>query len=131
MAAARTVSSSTEPPRGHRRRRNKKDHPEYRAFLKQVGANLRRARWAADRTLEQVAADVLTFRLLAELERGRGNPTLLTLFLLGRELDVAVKDLVDVEPVKAGRVPLKERDAKPPQLGRKPTPRRFGKKTKR
>ncbi len=128
MPPARTVPSGSENPRGPRRRKNKKDHPEYRAFLKHVGANLRRARWAADKTLEQVAADVLTFRLLAELERGRGNPTLLTLFLLGQELDVAVKDLVDVELAKPGRTPLKEREAIQPKQGRKPTVRRFPKK---
>ncbi len=103
---------------------------KFDAFVKQVGANLRRARWAANKTQEQVAAEVLTFRLLAELERGRGNPTLHTLFLLAQELDVAVKDLVDVEPAKPGRIPLKERKAVQPRRGRKPVPRRFAKKAK-
>lgn len=103
---------------------------KFDAFLKQVGANLRRARWAAEKTQEQVAAEVLTFRLLAELERGRGNPTLRTLFVLARELDVAVKDLVDVEPSKPGRVPLKDREANAPKRGRKPAVRRLVKKSK-
>jgi transcriptional regulator with XRE-family HTH domain len=95
---------------------------EFASFIRQVGANLRRARWAAEMTQEEVAAAALTFRLLAELERGRGNPTLRTLFLLAKALDVTVKDLVDVE--KSSRPPLNARKATPPKRGRKPKPRR-------
>lgn len=103
---------------------------KFDAFLKAVGVKLREARWAADKTQEEIAAKVLTFRLLAELERGRGNPTLRTLFELARELDVYVHELVDVEPEKPGRVPLKDRKGTPPRRGRKPKPRRAAKKTK-
>jgi transcriptional regulator with XRE-family HTH domain len=46
---------------------------DFGTFVKRVGARVRRARWAEGLTQEEVAAAVLTFRLLAELERGRGN----------------------------------------------------------
>jgi transcriptional regulator with XRE-family HTH domain len=98
---------------------------EFSAFVRRVGANVRRARWAAGMTQEQVAAAVLTFRLLAELERGRGNPTLRTLFLLAQKLRVSVKDLVDLDA--AGRLALTARKLVPPKRGRKPKPRRMAK----
>lgn len=95
------------------------------SFLARVGANVRRARWATAQTQEQVAAAVLTFRLLAELERGRGNPTLKTLFFLAKQLDVTVSELVDVEPARPGRIPLKKRKLTPAKRGRKQKPRRL------
>jgi transcriptional regulator with XRE-family HTH domain len=78
-------------------------------------------------TQEEVAAAVLTFRLLAELERGRGNPTRHTLFMLAQKLHVSVKDLVDVGDGPRAAVPLAERPAVPPKRGRKPKPRRLTK----
>ena len=53
---------------------------------------------------EEAAAEVLTFRLLAQLERGDGNPTLQTLFLLAKKLGVSVRDLVEV----GDEIPLDE-----------------------
>jgi transcriptional regulator with XRE-family HTH domain len=94
-------------------------------FAKVVGANARKARWSAGLTQEQAATEVLTFRLLAELERGKGNPTLKTLFLLARRLGVSVRDLVEVGGEKELAVPLHqakvEKTTKP---GRKPRPKR-------
>jgi transcriptional regulator with XRE-family HTH domain len=79
---------------------------------------------------EALAADVLTFRLVAELERGHGNPTLRTLFTLCRKLDVSVSELFDVEPGRPGRIPLLERNANPPKPGRKNKPRRLVKRSR-
>jgi transcriptional regulator with XRE-family HTH domain len=80
-------------------------------FSKLVGSNARKARWRAQMTQEEAASEVLTFRLLAALERGGGNPTLRTLFLLARKLGVSVRDLVEVgtekpldEPLYAAKV---------------------------
>ena len=75
-------------------------------FTKLVGRNARKARWLAKQTQEEAAAEVLTFRLLAALERGEGNPTLQTLFLLARKLGVSVMDLVQVGGEKLREEPL-------------------------
>lgn len=93
---------------------------DFPTFVRRVGANVRRARWAAGKTQEEVAAAALTFRLLGALERGRGNPTLQTLFLLAETLDVTVAELVDVTAPK----PKKVADAvtRRPKPGRKPRP---------
>jgi transcriptional regulator with XRE-family HTH domain len=101
---------------------------DFGVFVKRVGARVRRARWAEGLTQEQVAAAVLTFRLLAELERGRGNPTLRTLFKLAQKLRVSVKDLVDAGDGPRGAVPLDERQPAAPRPGRKAKPRRLAKR---
>ncbi|MGH7293309.1 MAG: helix-turn-helix domain-containing protein [Polyangiaceae bacterium] len=98
---------------------------EFSSFARRVGANVRRARWAAGMTQEAVGAEALTLRILSELERGHGNPTLTTLFSLARVLRVPVKDLVDVGDGPRGATPLAERKAVPPKPGRKPRPRRL------
>jgi transcriptional regulator with XRE-family HTH domain len=103
---------------------------DFSTFVKRLGANLRRARWAANLSQEALAADVLTFRLVAELERGSGNPTLRTLFALSRKLNVSVSELLDVEPARPGRVPLRERKANPPKPGRRAKPRRLAKRSR-
>jgi transcriptional regulator with XRE-family HTH domain len=101
---------------------------DFGAFVKRVGARVRRARWAEGLTQEEVAAAVLTFRLLAELERGRGNPTLRTLFMLAQKLRLSVSDLVDAGDGPRGATPLVERTAVPPKRGRKTKPRRLAKR---
>jgi transcriptional regulator with XRE-family HTH domain len=101
---------------------------DFGTFVRRVGARVRRARWAEGLTQEQVAAAVLTFRLLAELERGRGNPTLRTLFKLAQRLRLPVKDLVDVGDAPRGAVPFAERTAVAPKPGRKAKPRRLPKR---
>jgi transcriptional regulator with XRE-family HTH domain len=77
---------------------------DFGRLAKLVGRNVRKARWRAKLTQEEAAAEVLTFRLLAALERGEGNPTLRTLYLLARKFGVSVKDLVEV----GGEKPLEE-----------------------
>lgn len=93
---------------------------DFATFVRSVGANLRRARWAKGKTQIDLAA-VLTPRLVGELERGVGNPTLHTLFLLAEELDVPVSDLVDVGP--KARLRHSERALTAPPPGRKPKAR--------
>lgn len=80
-------------------------------YAKLVGLNARKARWRAKMTQEEAASEVLTFRLLAALERGGGNPTLRTLFLLAKKYGVSVKDLVEIgsekpldEPLHAAKI---------------------------
>lgn len=99
----------------------------FRRYSKLVGANARKARWRSKLTQEEAASEVLTFRLLAALERGEGNPTLQTLFLLAEKLGVSVKDLVEVgdeipleEPLHAAKI------EQPPR--RKPSNRVPGKR---
>ena len=92
----------------------------FRAFAKAVGANVRRARWAAEMTQEELASKALTFRLLSQLERGLGNPTLETLHLLAAALRVRVAELVDVPGDEAKGEPLATRKLKPPRRGPKP-----------
>ena len=49
---------------------------DFADILKQLGANLRQARWAAGMTQEEVAAKGISYRYYQELERGQRNPTL-------------------------------------------------------
>jgi transcriptional regulator with XRE-family HTH domain len=92
---------------------------DFASFVKRVGANLRKARWFAGLTQEQAASEVLTFRLLAALERGDGNPTLRTLWMLAERYDLAVRDVVEVGGEKSLRVPLhKAVVEKPPRRRR-------------
>ena len=91
---------------------------DFDAFRRRVGANVRRARWAAGLTLEELAAKTATYRVIGELERGRGNPQLVTLFELARELNVTVADLLDVE-TRPRYEPLRERRAVPPRRVRR------------
>ena len=99
---------------------------DFARFAKLVGQNARKARWRARLTQEEAAAEALTFRLLAALERGGGNPTLRTLFLLAQKYGVSVADLVTVagqpvldEPLYAAKVEQPER-RKPSQRVRRP-----------
>ena len=60
-----------------------------------VGRNLRRARKATGLTQEQVSERTgVAQQHLSELERGAGNPTVVTLYELAQVLGVAVVDLV-------------------------------------
>ncbi len=87
-------------------------------FRAAVGENLRRARWLAGLTQEQVEG--ITLRHYQELERGRRNPTLETLLILAQQFDVTVADLVNVRGFRASKTLLTDRKAEPPKVGRKP-----------
>ncbi|WP_170228851.1 helix-turn-helix domain-containing protein [Polyangium fumosum] len=93
---------------------------DFDRFIKAVGENVRKARWRAQLTQEEASADVLTFRLLGELERGDGNPSLRTLFLLAERLGVSVRDLVEVGDEPPLEVQLRDLQVDPPKRGRKP-----------
>ena len=93
-------------------------------FRRKVAARIQRARWRLGWTQADAAHRVgLTFRYFAEVERGRRNPTLDTLFSIAKALKVRVADLVDVEP--GPRVALDEIEVSPPRTGRKPKPTRL------
>jgi XRE family aerobic/anaerobic benzoate catabolism transcriptional regulator len=91
-------------------------------FARRFGQNVRRARWSAGLTLEALAAKTISFRLLGEIERGRGNPTLGTIFTLARALGVAPHELLAPES-KSKPTPT------PPKRGRKPKVRSRPSKT--
>lgn len=95
---------------------------DYGSFLRRVGDNLRRARWAAGLTQEEVAALGITYRYYQELERGQRNPTLRTLHMLAEQLHTTVAALCDVEPVATSRAAerMSNYQLKPPPRGRKP-----------
>jgi transcriptional regulator with XRE-family HTH domain len=57
-------------------------------------------------TQEQAASEVLTFRLLAALERGEGNPTLRTLWMLTERYGLSVRDVIEIGGEKPLKVPL-------------------------
>jgi transcriptional regulator with XRE-family HTH domain len=79
---------------------------DFETFVRRVGATLRKARWMAGLSQEQAASEVLTFRLLAALERGNGNPTLRTLLMLAERYGLSVRDVVEVGGEKPLKVPL-------------------------
>ncbi len=95
---------------------------EFDAYLRQLGANIRRARWVAGLTQEEVAARGITYRYFQELERGRRNPTMRTLFTLARILETPISLLTqtDQEAKSRGKEALGGAQAKPPKRGRKP-----------
>ena len=96
---------------------------DFDKYMRLVGQNVRKARWRAGLTQEDAAHDVLTFRLLGALERGQGNPTLRTLFLLAKRLGVSIPDLVEARDQKPLDVPLRELKVEPIKRGRKPKKR--------
>lgn len=62
---------------------------------KLVGENVRRARTAAGMTQEQFAErSGFSQQYLSDLERGRRNPTVLSLFEMATALETSVVDLV-------------------------------------
>ncbi|MBX3218933.1 MAG: helix-turn-helix transcriptional regulator [Labilithrix sp.] len=91
---------------------------DFARFRAAVGVNLKRARWLAGLTQEQVEG--VTLRHYQEIERGRENPTLETLFGLANQFGVTVADLVNVPSARASKVLLIERSATAPKVGRKP-----------
>ena len=93
---------------------------DFAKFLKYFGKNLRQARWISGQTQQEVAAQGLSFRWYAELERGQQNPTLKTVFDLAQILGVMPADLLDVPGARPSRVRLADRRATPPKRGRKP-----------
>ena len=96
----------------------------FEVLLRGMGARIRTARWLAGTTQEEVAAESgITFRHYAELERGRVNPTLRTLYELSRILGRTVGELVDVERRRSGRIDLRDAEASPPKRGRKAKPK--------
>lgn len=101
---------------------------DFEDFVKAVGHNIRRARWLKGLSQVDAAHEVLTPRLLAELERGQGNPTLYSLFAIAERLDMSVRDLVETGEEKALEVPLRDLPATKPKAGRKPKVRRLTKK---
>jgi transcriptional regulator with XRE-family HTH domain len=107
---------------------------DFEQFVAIVGSNLRKARWTAGLSQEAASAEVLTFRLLAALERGDGNPTLRSLWLLAEKYKVAVKDLVETGKEKPLPEPLaKLKVEKPPRrrpVHKVPSPRARRSKTK-
>jgi transcriptional regulator with XRE-family HTH domain len=91
---------------------------DFATFLKRLGQNVRRARWRAGLTQQDVAAKGITYRYYQELERGQRNPSLRMLVELSDILNVRVADLLDVGETRAA-VKLAEVTAAPPARGRK------------
>ena len=98
---------------------------KFDVFRSAFGENVRRARRAAHLTLEELAARALTNRLLSAIENGRGNPTLETVFILARTLQVQPHELLICAAAPAGYVPLDKRDAPVIPPGRKKKPARL------
>lgn len=96
---------------------------DFGSYLRRVGSNVRKARWALGLTQEQVAARGVTYRYYQEIERGERNPSLETLFTLARILDVTVAALVDVSPTTTAQARARMANAKleAPKRGRKPS----------
>ncbi len=86
---------------------------------------MRRARWAAGLTLEQVAGQGISFRHLQELETGKRNASLEVMLRLARLLKTTPGYFVDVNPsaTAKSRQRINDSNPKPPKTGRKPLPR--------
>lgn len=94
-------------------------------FQRRVGERVKKARWITGMTQEDAAAKAgLTYRYYQELERGRVNPTLRTLFSLARAFGRSVSELVEVEGKKTRGAALADAEATPPKVGRRPKVRR-------
>jgi transcriptional regulator with XRE-family HTH domain len=99
---------------------------ELDVYLRRVGENLRRARWAAGLTQENVAAGRITYRYYQELERGLHNPTLRTLHALAKHLNTTIAALCEVDRAATGRAidRMAEYGLEAPKRGRKPRGKR-------
>jgi transcriptional regulator with XRE-family HTH domain len=95
---------------------------EFGLYLRKIGQNVRRARWAAGLTQEAVAAEGITYRYYQEIERGVCNPTLRTMHHLARVLHTTIAALCNVEPQATLRAAERIADyrLKAPKRGRKP-----------
>lgn len=96
---------------------------EFEEYVRAVGRRIRKARWIAGLTQEQVAAQGINYRYYQEVERGARNPSLRTLFLLGRILDVPPSLFLEVEParqVAETREHFEKARPEGPRAGRKP-----------
>lgn len=68
----------------------------YDAFVADVASAIRSRREAAKLTLEDLAYEAdLTARHLHEIEKGRTNPTLRSLFNIATALGIKVRDILD------------------------------------
>lgn len=77
---------------------------------KTLAQNLRRYRLRAGLSQEQIAERMDVDRAyVSGLERGRRNPTLMTLWLAGRALGVTVADLVNESPTEDATEPRRVR----------------------
>ena len=90
-------------------------------FLQRVAANIRKARWVAGMTQEQVAEHGFGWRHYQEIEAGQRQVTLRTLHRLANIFGTTVADLVETQSSEEIRlrIPLLEIDADPPKRGRK------------
>uniref|UniRef100_I2PWX1 Putative transcriptional regulator n=1 Tax=Desulfovibrio sp. U5L TaxID=596152 RepID=I2PWX1_9BACT len=70
-------------------------------ILKVFGKRLRSLRRAKDMTQEQVAERAgLSLQSVGEIERGRGNPTLVNLERLAAAMDIELTALFDLEDMR-------------------------------
>lgn len=96
---------------------------DFEGFIVRIGRNVRKARWKARMTQEDAAATAgITVRVLAELERGHGNPTARTLFAVATAIGSSVGELT-----ATGKDEPLPPTVRAPKRGRKPTVRRFAK----
>lgn len=93
---------------------------DFGRFLQLFGKNLRKARWLAGLTQQEVAAQGISYRWYAELERGQRNPTVRMVFELAQILGVSPTDLLDVPGARPAKVRLVDRVATAPKRGRRP-----------
>jgi len=71
---------------------------DYSTFRQKVGRKIRQFRLAAGLTQEDMDTgdDGIPVRTIANIETGRSNPNLRTLYRLGKRLDVKPKEFLDV-----------------------------------
>lgn len=86
-----------------------------------MGANVRRARWAAGLTQEEAAAaSGVDLRHYQDIETGRVDPKLSTLRTLAQNLRVTIGAFVDLDPAATARARERMANATPPPTGRRP-----------
>lgn len=95
------------------------------AFRRRVGANVKRARWAAGLTQEEAAARRgIDLRHYQKIEAGRVDPKVSMLYSLAAGLGTTVAALVEIDPVATKKARERMSVAKRPPTGRKPHARR-------
>ena len=78
---------------------HRKDKSEYRAFLKEVGARIKSRRQELDLTQESMEGEPFPFlvRDWQNVEYGRRNITIQTIFKICKKLKIQPGDLMDVK----------------------------------
>jgi len=97
---------------------------DFAAYRRRVGENLKRARWAAELTQEEAAANIVSYKYYQSIEQGQANSKLETLFGLSHRLNTTMSAIFETDPHATRRARERMAAARQPRRGRRPLHKR-------